>query len=125
MAQSARLGRACATFESLAFELHSLSEGPINRGFEASNRRERCCLPTIARPCLAPQSIEEARCRFLHCAVTRPGMRSPLRNLTGKCHRTFQEIAFDFVADNPGLTLFHCHQQLHMDFGFMALFDYA
>jgi hypothetical protein len=26
---------------------------------------------------------------------------------------------------NPGLTLFHCHQQLHMDFGFMALFDYA
>ena len=37
----------------------------------------------------------------------------------------FQEIAFDFVADNPGRTLFHCHQQLHMDFGFMALFDYA
>jgi FtsP/CotA-like multicopper oxidase with cupredoxin domain len=27
----------------------------------------------------------------------------------------------DFVADNPGLTLFHCHQQLHMNFGFMAL----
>jgi FtsP/CotA-like multicopper oxidase with cupredoxin domain len=37
----------------------------------------------------------------------------------------FQEIEFDFVADNPGATLFHCHQQLHMDFGFMALFDYA
>jgi len=37
----------------------------------------------------------------------------------------YQEIEFDFVADNPGLTLFHCHQQLHMDFGFMALFDYA
>ena len=37
----------------------------------------------------------------------------------------FQEAEFDFVADNPGLTLFHCHQQLHMDFGFMALFDYA
>jgi FtsP/CotA-like multicopper oxidase with cupredoxin domain len=37
----------------------------------------------------------------------------------------FQELAFDFVADNPGLTLFHCHQQLHMDFGFMALFKYA
>ncbi len=36
----------------------------------------------------------------------------------------YQEIEFDFVADNPGLTLFHCHQQLHMDFGFMALFDY-
>jgi FtsP/CotA-like multicopper oxidase with cupredoxin domain len=37
----------------------------------------------------------------------------------------FQEVEFDFVADNPGLTLFHCHQQLHMDFGFMFLFDYA
>lgn len=37
----------------------------------------------------------------------------------------FQEIEFDFVADNPGTTLFHCHQQLHMDFGFMALFYYA
>ncbi|HTP86957.1 MAG TPA: multicopper oxidase domain-containing protein [Bryobacteraceae bacterium] len=37
----------------------------------------------------------------------------------------YQEVEFDFVADNPGLTLFHCHQQLHMDFGFMALFRYA
>ncbi len=37
----------------------------------------------------------------------------------------FQELEFDFVADNPGRTLFHCHQQLHMDFGFMALFNYA
>ena len=37
----------------------------------------------------------------------------------------FQEAEMDFVADNPGDTLFHCHQQLHMDFGFMALFKYA
>jgi len=37
----------------------------------------------------------------------------------------FQEVEFDFVADSPGLTLFHCHQQLHMDFGFMALFNYV
>ena len=37
----------------------------------------------------------------------------------------YQEIEFDFVADDPGLTLFHCHQQLHMDFGFMTLFDYV
>jgi FtsP/CotA-like multicopper oxidase with cupredoxin domain len=36
----------------------------------------------------------------------------------------YQEVEVDFTADNPGLTLFHCHQQLHMDFGFMALFDY-
>jgi FtsP/CotA-like multicopper oxidase with cupredoxin domain len=37
----------------------------------------------------------------------------------------YQELAVDFVANNPGLTLFHCHQQLHMDFGFMTLFDYV
>ncbi len=37
----------------------------------------------------------------------------------------YQEAEVDFTADNPGLTLFHCHQQLHMDFGFMALFDYV
>ena len=37
----------------------------------------------------------------------------------------FQEMEVDFVADNPGLTLFHCHMQLHMDFGFMALFEYV
>jgi FtsP/CotA-like multicopper oxidase with cupredoxin domain len=37
----------------------------------------------------------------------------------------YQEMDVDFSADNPGLTLFHCHQQLHMDYGFMALFDYV
>jgi FtsP/CotA-like multicopper oxidase with cupredoxin domain len=35
----------------------------------------------------------------------------------------YQHAEVDFVADNPGRTLFHCHQQLHMDFGFMCLFD--
>jgi len=37
----------------------------------------------------------------------------------------YQSVEVDFVADNPGLTLFHCHQQLHMDYGFMNLFDYV
>ena len=37
----------------------------------------------------------------------------------------YRQLEVDFLADNPGLTLFHCHQQLHMDFGFMALFDYG
>jgi FtsP/CotA-like multicopper oxidase with cupredoxin domain len=31
----------------------------------------------------------------------------------------------EFVADNPGKTLFHCHQQDHMDRGFMMVFRYA
>ena len=34
-------------------------------------------------------------------------------------------VAVDFVADNPGDTLLHCHMQLHMDFGFMQLIRYA
>jgi FtsP/CotA-like multicopper oxidase with cupredoxin domain len=37
----------------------------------------------------------------------------------------YQEAEVDFNADNPGLTLFHSHQQLHMDYGFMTLFDYT
>ena len=36
-----------------------------------------------------------------------------------------QSAEIDFVADDPGLTLFHCHMQLHMDFGFMALMKYT
>jgi FtsP/CotA-like multicopper oxidase with cupredoxin domain len=31
----------------------------------------------------------------------------------------------EFTADNPGASLFHCHQQNHMDLGFMMLLDYA
>jgi FtsP/CotA-like multicopper oxidase with cupredoxin domain len=31
----------------------------------------------------------------------------------------------EFVADHPGRTLFHCHQQDHMDRGFMMVFRYA
>ena len=30
----------------------------------------------------------------------------------------------DLIADQPGLTLFHCHIQQHMDYGFKALFSY-
>ncbi len=34
-------------------------------------------------------------------------------------------VEVDFVADNPGVTLLHCHMQEHMDFGFMTLVKYA
>jgi FtsP/CotA-like multicopper oxidase with cupredoxin domain len=36
-----------------------------------------------------------------------------------------ETVAVDFVADNPGNTLLHCHQQLHMDFGFMTILKYT
>jgi FtsP/CotA-like multicopper oxidase with cupredoxin domain len=35
----------------------------------------------------------------------------------------YQETEVDFTADQPGLTLFHCHMQIHMDYGFMTLFE--
>jgi FtsP/CotA-like multicopper oxidase with cupredoxin domain len=35
----------------------------------------------------------------------------------------YQEVEIDFTADRLGLSLFHCHMQLHMDYGLMALFD--
>jgi FtsP/CotA-like multicopper oxidase with cupredoxin domain len=31
----------------------------------------------------------------------------------------------EFTANHPGSTLFHCHQQDHMDMGFMMLFNYV
>lgn len=33
----------------------------------------------------------------------------------------YQTLDLDFTADQSGLSLSHCHQQLHMDFGFMTL----
>ena len=35
------------------------------------------------------------------------------------------DVEAELTADNPGLTLFHCHQQDHMDMGIMMLFRYA
>jgi FtsP/CotA-like multicopper oxidase with cupredoxin domain len=37
----------------------------------------------------------------------------------------YGRASVDFVANQPGLTLFHCHIQHHMDFGFKALLRYA
>jgi FtsP/CotA-like multicopper oxidase with cupredoxin domain len=38
---------------------------------------------------------------------------------------SYGRAVVEFVADQPGLTLFHCHIQQHMDYGFKALFRYA
>jgi FtsP/CotA-like multicopper oxidase with cupredoxin domain len=37
----------------------------------------------------------------------------------------YGRVSVDMVADQPGLTLFHCHIQQHMDYGFKALFRYS
>ena len=35
----------------------------------------------------------------------------------------FKKVEADFTPAGEGLTLFHCHQQLHMDYGFKLLFN--
>lgn len=36
----------------------------------------------------------------------------------------WKQVEIDVVASNPGPTLFHCHQQFHMDMGLMTLMLY-
>ncbi|HEY3940622.1 MAG TPA: multicopper oxidase family protein [Bryobacteraceae bacterium] len=35
------------------------------------------------------------------------------------------QVEVELFTNNSGPTLFHCHNQMHMDFGFMALFEYV
>ena len=35
-----------------------------------------------------------------------------------------KQVEVQLLADNPGPSLFHCHMQLHMDYGFMTLLRY-
>jgi FtsP/CotA-like multicopper oxidase with cupredoxin domain len=37
----------------------------------------------------------------------------------------WRQVEIDVVANQPGLSLFHCHQQFHMDMGFMTMVRYA
>nr|WP_244184927.1 multicopper oxidase domain-containing protein [Mycobacterium scrofulaceum] len=46
------------------------------------------------------------------------GVRKDVAMLGG-----YQSMEVDFVADQPGLSLLHCHQQIHMDYGLMLLLN--
>lgn len=35
------------------------------------------------------------------------------------------QVEAELLANHPGPTLFHCHNQMHMDYGFMTMFEYA
>jgi FtsP/CotA-like multicopper oxidase with cupredoxin domain len=39
--------------------------------------------------------------------------------------KSFKKIEVDVTPAAEGPTLFHCHQQLHMDYGFKLLFNVA
>jgi FtsP/CotA-like multicopper oxidase with cupredoxin domain len=46
------------------------------------------------------------------------GVRKDVAMLGG-----YQSMEIDFAADQPGLSLLHCHQQIHMDYGLMTLLN--
>jgi FtsP/CotA-like multicopper oxidase with cupredoxin domain len=52
-----------------------------------------------------------------------PEMTGLIKDVLLVPSKTTAEI--EFTADNPGRSLFHCHQQNHMDRGFMMVFRYA
>jgi FtsP/CotA-like multicopper oxidase with cupredoxin domain len=37
----------------------------------------------------------------------------------------WKQVEIDVLANQPGRSLFHCHQQFHMDMGFMTMMQYA
>jgi hypothetical protein len=59
----------------------------------------------------------------MHCSIlsSRPtaGVMKDTINMT-----RFSTVEIDFVADDPGLTLLHCHHQDHQDEGFMGMVTY-
>src|ERR1700747_287902 len=63
--------------------------------------------PTHARPGISPRSV---------CVGPQPS-RVAQPELIAR-------VLTKRSANNPGLTLFHCHQQLHINFGFMTLLLY-
>ena len=56
-------------------------------------------------------------------AVAPQDIRGIMKDVVLIDAQTHAEV--EFTADNPGASLFHCHQQNHMDLGFMMLFGYA
>ncbi len=66
---------------------------------------------------LHPMHLHRHSFDITHVAGTSTaGLRKDVAMLGG-----YQRMDVDFLADQRGLSLLHCHQQLHMDFGFMTL----
>jgi len=55
-------------------------------------------------------------------AIAGKPTRGVLKDVVSVMPHTKVEV--DLLADNPGPSLFHCHMQLHMDFGFMTMLEY-
>jgi FtsP/CotA-like multicopper oxidase with cupredoxin domain len=70
---------------------------------------------------LHPMHLHRHTFEITHIAGTpTAGVRKDVAMLGG-----YQSMEIDFVADQPGLSLLHCHQQIHMDYGLMTLLKVA
>jgi FtsP/CotA-like multicopper oxidase with cupredoxin domain len=68
---------------------------------------------------LHPMHLHRHTFEITHIAGTpTAGVRKDVAMLGG-----YQSMEIDFVADQPGLSLVHCHQQIHMDYGLMLLLN--
>ncbi|WP_442932171.1 multicopper oxidase family protein [Mycobacterium sp. 050134] len=68
---------------------------------------------------LHPMHLHRHTFEITHVAGTpTAGVRKDVAMLGG-----YQSMEVDFVADQPGLSLLHCHQQIHMDYGLMLLIN--
>nr|WP_122503317.1 multicopper oxidase domain-containing protein [Mycobacterium kansasii] len=82
----------------------------------ASGRRYRLRFRN-ATDDIHPMHLHRHTFEITHVAGTpTAGVRKDVAMLGG-----YQIMEVDFTADQPGLSLLHCHQQIHMDFGFMTL----
>ena len=92
---------------------------------DSDRAARRSAPPAGLREQAAPTTI-----RFICTGTTSSWFRSAALPLSG-VHKDVviveagTTVEADLIATNPGNTLFHCHQQDHMDSGFMALFRYA
>lgn len=68
---------------------------------------------------LHPMHLHRHTFEITHVAGTpTAGVRKDVAMLGG-----YQSMEIDFTADQPGLSLLHCHQQIHMDYGLMLLLN--
>jgi FtsP/CotA-like multicopper oxidase with cupredoxin domain len=68
---------------------------------------------------LHPMHLHRHTFEITHISGTpTAGVRKDVAMLGG-----YQSMDIDFVADQPGLSLMHCHQQIHMDYGLMLLLN--
>ena len=115
-------------------------QNAASHGFNVWTLNDEAFSPDALKPTYTLQRGRRYRLKFRNASddihqlhlhrhtfeLTRVGGKATPRCDEGRADaRRISRTRDDFVADNPGLTLFHCHQQLHMDFGFMALFKYA